>query len=362
MERIGTVSSAAGFIFLGIWTIINGLNSSLGDKVFKWWPFIIILLGIEIVIAYKRKVENRRIKFNFLIGIIILLFMCTNIIKDLRSSIDLGMSWLNNRKNDNVVSNDIKYKNYILKHLDKNFSIEGNNFEFYADNADITIKKSKGSNLSIEGDEYFDKEYKQDDYIYEGQKLQDGYKVQIKGNEIKELDIKIYIPDGCNIKIEGDNLKVQNEDALPLSQFNIKGNRGSVKLNSAYKLISEYDKGTFNLKDIGSIDIKNDNGKIIIRGNSDNININNKNSDIEIQNELCKNVNINSIAGIIRLNTLNRDLVVNLNVDSGVAYLDNLNRINGGISKTIGEGNGKVNVKLNNGTIIMNTRQERFIP
>ena len=38
MKRIGTVTSAIGFIFIGIWMILRNVDKALAKQFFNWWP------------------------------------------------------------------------------------------------------------------------------------------------------------------------------------------------------------------------------------------------------------------------------------------------------------------------------------
>lgn len=74
MRKIGTTTSAICFILLGIWIMINSNNPDLGRKLIKFWPIIIILIGIEILYYTLIKKENERIRINGLAFLIIIVF------------------------------------------------------------------------------------------------------------------------------------------------------------------------------------------------------------------------------------------------------------------------------------------------
>lgn len=88
MRKIGTTTSAICFILLGIWIMINSNNPDLGIKLIKFWPIIIILIGIEILYYTLVKKENERIRISGLVFLIIIVFFFTNISTDIFNNIN----------------------------------------------------------------------------------------------------------------------------------------------------------------------------------------------------------------------------------------------------------------------------------
>ena len=86
MRRVGTLSSAIGLIFFGIWMILNQNYTSLANLLFKCWPVIFIIIGLEILFYFNSKDEKKRVGFNPLIIFVILLFMFSNIFMGIKDN------------------------------------------------------------------------------------------------------------------------------------------------------------------------------------------------------------------------------------------------------------------------------------
>jgi hypothetical protein len=155
MRRIGTISSAAGLMFLGIWMIISKTNPVLGAEVFKWWPAVIVVLGIEVLFQFSKR-EGERTRINLLIIPVLLVLLSINIyngvkigIGDLVKNINLG-----NMPDINIGGLDIN--NYKVVKTSKTLQASGNLIYFSADNAKLNIKKSTDGNIKIDGNVYVD--------------------------------------------------------------------------------------------------------------------------------------------------------------------------------------------------------------
>lgn len=66
--RVGTVSMGASLILLGIVLFISQWEGMGAADIFaSWWPFLLVLLGVEILVyLYFSKQENTLIKYDFL--------------------------------------------------------------------------------------------------------------------------------------------------------------------------------------------------------------------------------------------------------------------------------------------------------
>ncbi len=66
--RVGTISMGASLVLLGVLLFVSQMKSWDVAKLFiSWWPFILIVLGIEILVyLYLSKQDAARIKYDFL--------------------------------------------------------------------------------------------------------------------------------------------------------------------------------------------------------------------------------------------------------------------------------------------------------
>lgn len=350
MRRIGTISSAAGLIFLGVWMIISKTNPVLGEEVFKWWPMVIVVLGIEVLFRFSKK-EGERTRINFLIIPVLLVLLCVNIyngvksgIGDIVKNIDFG-----NIPDINISGLDIN--NYKVVKASKTIQAKGNQMFFSADNAKLNIKKSTDGNIRIDGDVYIDEDKSMDVYDIMEKSEGDGYSVKINEGFVKKVELDIYIPDGYGLKVESDNLDIRGDDKFIQSAIDIKGDNGNIKLEGAASSQISLDNGNINLEDIRDIRITVDNSNINIDGEAENINIKSDLGRIDVDNEICRDVNIEIDQGVVNFNTNDRNIGVNIELDQGVTEVNDSKFINAGSIGSFGTGEGKVRIIMNQGAV-----------
>lgn len=65
-KRVGTISMGLVLIFFGVIMLIGQVSSISAVELFmKFWPIILILLGLEILFyVYKNNTENTKIKYD----------------------------------------------------------------------------------------------------------------------------------------------------------------------------------------------------------------------------------------------------------------------------------------------------------
>lgn len=77
-KRVGTISMGLVLIFFGIVMLISQINGSSAVELFiKFWPTILIFLGLEVLFfSYKNHTGNTKIKYDiFSIFIVIIILM-----------------------------------------------------------------------------------------------------------------------------------------------------------------------------------------------------------------------------------------------------------------------------------------------
>lgn len=148
-----------------------------------------------------------------------------------------------------------------------------------------------------------------------------GYTLKIVDNGIDSIKATIYLPEGYDVSIKGANLNVDSNSDIRLDALNINASNGKFDLQG----------------DIPNSSLKLENGKI------------------DLNNNLCKNIDISMNNGSISLDSKDKNLSINTDINHGTCKINDEKRVNSGISKNIGTGEGIVKAKLNNGTIKINS-------
>lgn len=354
MKRIGTISSAAGLIFLGVWMIISRSNAAAGVEMFKWWPIIIIFVGVEILIHFGRKHEGERIGFNWVIIPVILIFLCVNVFQGVTGRLNkfaenqgFSIEGLINIAEDI----DFDMSNSRVVESTVTMPLYGNKLSFSVDNGKINIIKSDDNNIRINAKVFVRKTSNINKYDINADKNSDGYKVAFDNEDIRKVEADIYIPDNYNLKLDCDNLNLKGGDNLNSSNFEIDGDNVNVNLSSINSLKLDFDNGNVKLLDVDNVTMNGDNANTDISGKAENINLSFSNGKVDVRNDLCKNVNIEMDRGSVDVNTQDKNLDVKIELDQGVSKINDYRQTNSGISKTFGSGESKLKVRLDQGTV-----------
>lgn len=352
MRKIGTISASIGLIFLGIWMLIYRENAGLGDIVIRFWPVLIILLGIEVLLFSRKREDGSRPSFNFLIIPILIVFLFINIFQGIGTEISKGFHF-NNSFNFSGIFDDARYK---LTKSTKVLPSYGSDFTFQANNEDIVINKSSDKNITIEADVYTDRSNPASYNINED-KGENGYSININEDYVKKVKVTLTIPDGLNLNIKGDNVNINSSDDMAETKLILTGNNGNVNLSKMASIKADFDNGSFDLNDIISIDVKSNNGKADVKGNAENINLAFDNGKINVNNNLCKDVNIKCGNGVIDLTTGDKDINVDAQLGTGTCSVNNIRNINKGISTSYGKGQDNVRIKLDSGVVNVKSQE-----
>lgn len=313
-KKVGTISSALGLIFLGIWMIISKNNSVLSQKLFSWWYVIFILLGIEMIFFYGISKSTEKRGFNFLFVFVVLIFITIDIFKGAFLKYP-NISSVNFQNNLESVDywDDHKYKS-------SDFTRECNTTKeicVNTDNSYIVIKRSDINKIKITGKIYYNAKDKAGNYDVRIKNDNDISSIDINDSEIEGIKAEIYVPDGCKLKFKCDNIK------LECSEKNLK---------------ADYD-------------IEADNGVVTIDNDAQNIYTNIDNGLVKVNNKLSKNVDITLDNGMVTFNTENKNLSLDINTDKGLCKCNDLTMVNYGIKKEFGVGSDRLKIYVDNGTI-----------
>jgi hypothetical protein len=357
MRRIGTISSAIGFIFLGVWMIIDRSNPVLGDAIIKWWPAIIIILGVEVLISFTReKTDTKKVGFNGLIIFVIIIFICVNAFNGVFDFFS---------KNKNIFSVDklIKIGTNIDSGNNKEISTTktikafGTNFKFETHNAVIGIYKSEDKNIKIDAKVYVAKNSTLDKYNIAAEKEANGYSVIMEDDYIKGVRADIYIPDGYKVILKTDSSSIKGNDKFTSSSYEIESGSGTIDLDGGESLALNVDSGTMKIKDIKNIKVDGGSGTINISGNTQTVVANLGSGIFNLDNDICKNVELEMGSGMVNIKTKDKNANIDAELDSGICSVNSEKRINAGISKTIGSGIDKIKVDLGSGTIKISSQE-----
>jgi hypothetical protein len=317
MKKIGSFSSALGFIFLGTWMIIKINNPLLAKEFIKWWPLIIVTLGLEIFTHIIKGTGNERLKLSGFFIPILIVFLIINTANDFNIYSNNGIK-VNLRNIFSKGNFDISF-NGNSKSIDSLKTLEafGDSLDLKCTNGDIKLEKSKDKNIYIEASIYVSNSNNIQKYDIPFLKTEHGYSVTIYDSFIKGIKATIFLPEGYNININGDNLQIKSTDSIVKSK----------------------------------VDINIDNGNVDLRGDIENSNIKLSNGNVYLKNKICKDISINLNNGIASVDTEDQNISLDTNLDWGRCEFNNEKKVNSGIKSSIGTGEGRVSVKLDNGTI-----------
>lgn len=334
MKKVGTLTSAVSLIFLGIWMIVYKSNPSLGEAIFNFWPIIFMILGAEMLLVIRKSKNYEKIKLNYLIIPVVIIFLVVNIFMNASSKTIIVEPNIDGVVNEVTkgFKTGVSFENgFIINFGDNKKEIEANKaLEVYGNkvfldikNGDIKIKKSENENIKLETLVYVDKKSDINEYEINAQKESDGYKISFNENYVRGAKITMYVPDELDVKIDGSNLQV-------------KALEEDLKVN---------------------IDIDASNANVELEGDIQKTDINLSNGNVEISNKLCKDINIDMSNGKISIDTADKNIDINADLNVGICSLNSDKRINSGIKETVGNGEGNIEIDMSNGIMEIDTQE-----
>lgn len=357
MKRVGTFTSAIGFIFIGVWMILRNVDKAFSSEFFKWWPIIIILFGIEIIFLYGRKGREEKLGFNFLVIPLIIIFLIINAVVGLSNKLGKEIHFINDDMKINLKDFNIKYDDAKEIKCEKSLEASGNKFNFTTKNGEVNFKKSQDGKIKFDLIVYVDKNQNISSYNLKEVRSNEGIKVDINESYVRGVKGDIYVPDGYKVVMNINNMRLKSENTLSAVEWDIKGSNGILKMNGGKSLILNMDNGKFDGKDIKIGKVKVNNGSIDFKGDFQEGNIQVDNGKVEIENKTCKDINVGVNIGTAEMKTSDGNLNVNLDVSQGKCSFNDDSRVNSGIVKTLGSGTGKLNMKVKIGSIKVNNQE-----
>lgn len=358
--RVGTISMGIMLIGTGIILLlsqITGINGA--EKIIKWWPIILITLGLEtLAYIYFSKEENPKVKMDVLsiISVIFILLVCSGI---------YAVNNLMNGELSDVFFSEIGYCKYSSV-FNKKYKINGSKVKAIDIDVlgDLKIEKYEGDNIEIESiitmdnnDEKYAKEISDKIIeIDEGETLRISSKKQqyLRDNRrIRNVRINYYIkvPKKLNYDINNEFGMIGLKDLI--GDIEIDSNNSDIEIKKV--------SGNINIDNkFGKIDIKDVKGLISIENSKGNISYENKdiNNNIEIENE-AGDVKIKlseKQQGVYKLNTKHG----NIDVDGFKLKIkkeeknEQTNEQN--VDEIVGKSNPIIRVDVNNGDIELTAR------
>lgn len=360
MKKIGTITAALGFIYLGIWLIFRNSNIYLANNLFKWWPVIIIFLGVEILFYHGRRDKEESIGFNGLVILVVLIFIGINTAQLISEKFGVNINWLGENAN---ISEGIDFlsginaNNYKVINANTILEANGQNLNFNVNNCDIKVKKSMDNKIKIDANIYVNRNSNLNKYDLNADKLSDGYSINIKEAFVKKSEIYLYIPDGYNLKLESDNLKFTSEDIFNNINYNVRANNGYVELIGGKNVYLNCNNGSIKIKDIATIRVRSNNGSFNFDGNCENIYLNANNGSLNINNKITKDIDVNLSLGVIKYNTEDKNVAIDVSMNHGVLDINGDKKVNSSMSMVAGNGEGKAKLHLDNGTVTVRNQQ-----
>lgn len=352
MRRIGTLSTSIGLIFYGIILLLMQTNKELGMNLLKFWPVIFIILGIEILLhAQFHREDGKRAGFNGFIILVIILFICTNAFYGVKGKfIDNDFHFFDMMRFNNSINNSRQVN------VTKAFEIKGNKLIVNLDSGDVILKKSSDKMAKFDGKVYINPHSNIKEYNLNIANENESTKVDFNDNDVNLVKGTLFIPEGCSVDLEGDDLNIENNDNLSNTNLYIKSDSLKANISKLNSVKCENDSGLMEIEDTKAVTINSDSAKIDLQGEVENIDVNADSSMITVKNRICKNVNIQNSSGAVSLKTQDNNLKINAKTDSGVINLNGEKKIDGSMNQVLGNGTGMVNINTDSGVININTR------
>lgn len=355
MKKVGTITSAIGFIFVGTWLILRNFAFELSGEIIKWWPLLIILFGVEIIVLHNGRKEENKVGFNFLVIPMIIAFIGINAFVAVESRLPKGFDIL--KDGVDVVFNDVKFmENKKGIEVEKELPAFGNNFFFSANNGDVVIKKSEDGKIKLNLKVYVDANDKRNSYEIKEVKGKDGYEIAIEDSFVRGVGGEIYLPENLDINIDINNLKFNSEEYNASNNLQIDCNNASIYLGDAKNLTIKANNGLIQGRNSKLANVSMNNGQIKFDGDVQEGKIKIDNGEVDIDNKICKNLNIEMNLGSVKVDTEDNNLQVSAKVNQGKITINDKNIANGAITRDIGKGDGgKLNIDVKVGSIDVET-------
>lgn len=363
MRKVGTISIALSFIFIGVTLLISKFDSPLAYTIFKFWPVVFIVLGLEFIIpaVMDKETVGQRKRVNLWIIFIIIIFLGmdgvwsftrTNFARDFKDGNFISQLKSSLRDGINIdFGND--YNDGEVK--DFNLLLENNINELVLDvaNADVRIEKSKDGKVGFEGRVT----------LKEGTSLEpkdalstSGNKstLNLRRNEVKKLKVTIFVKDDSKLNIDVSNGRIVGKDDFKGITLNARTSNAQYDLEN-FKIIQlENTNGEVKVRKGEEIVFSNVNGSVDIE-EVEKVKGTNKNGKIDVETDTVKEVYLENNLGEIRFKTGDNNINLKADVKTGKLTYNSSSISKGSMGKSfekiLGSGDKKVTLINNLGSI-----------
>ncbi|MBU3209923.1 DUF4097 family beta strand repeat-containing protein [Clostridium algidicarnis] len=356
MKKVGTFTLALSLIFLGAILIIKQIDPAISMTIFKFWPGIFIILGIEYLLV-NRKQKHAEVSHSFNFGIIIVIIIFIIMEGFYGFKINVIDEFKSFDKAEVKEFNIDKYSDGRKINVDQELYSSNKNIKIDGINAKITLKRSTGDSIRIVGDINVSDDYFDDSYEIKMDDKEGTIYVKLEDNQIKAMNLIIYVPSSGNLNLNFNNAEIKNEDDMSDLDLKINNNNGNFILSNFRSIGLNVNNGNINIKDTNNINIASNNIKAEILGDIEKLNIKSNISSINVKSSQIKEAHINSHNGKIKLQSGNK---TKLDIESskGKITVDD-KKISGNTFKK-DEGDGIIKIKIDLGVISVNQTNDGF--
>jgi len=301
-KKIGTITLAIGLITAGSVMFAQNFTDLPIKDVYKYWPLLLIGLGLEIVIymsIYGRNDENVRFSIDGLCIVFIILAAI------FANSSFIGFRHINIRGiGDIPFIGNLNYRGKIEEKITKDgISKDYDIKELKLTNSfgDIEIRKGNSNEIRLEANvtvQYND-ENKARNYIKDAIRIEEGqitniYIDKISSNRSRDyekamVDFIVYIPKGITVDIQNSFGDIDVESA---GKTTVKNSHGDIKLVDCSK----------------DVEVENSFGRIEMENIGGNIDASSSNGDIRIE-DVAGSIDTETSFGNIRINNVKGNVV-----------------------------------------------------
>ena len=301
-KKIGTITLAIGLITAGSVMFAQNFTDLPIKDVYKYWPLLLIGLGLEIVIymsIYGRNDENVRFSIDGLCIVFIILAAI------FANSSFIGFRHINIRGiGDIPFIGNLNYRGKIEEKITKDgISKDYDIKELKLTNSfgDIEIRKGNSNEIRLEANvtvQYND-ENKARNYIKDAIRIEEGqitniYIDKISSNRSRDyekamVDFIVYIPEGITVDIQNSFGDIDVESA---GKTTVKNSHGDIKLVDCSK----------------DVEVENSFGRIEMENIGGNIDASSSNGDIRIE-DVAGSIDTETSFGNIRINNVKGNVV-----------------------------------------------------
>ena len=347
MQKIGTISFVVGLIFFSIWLLSIHIDRELANQFFKWWPIMIIIIGIEILLHFRKHTHDKKLEFNSSIFLILIGILVINTAQNLY--IPMQGVFVNRLKTE--IANLLASNDKPI-HAVKTVDITNNQeIVILAKTGSFNVKRSWDNTLRIEAELYIDTVNSFD--VEDIKETQDANSIIFDFGEelIKKCSADIYVPEGCRVRFEASNLKILSIDS-GIEKLVVNSQNGVLETENIKNMQGKLSTGEVKvLGKSANVNLNIDRGIVDLNGHIDNMEIAIGKGKVSIYNQMEMYTDIAVQNGVVIYKTQNQNASVTLETDNGICMMNGRKLTAGKTVNTFGTGNSRISIKVGEGTI-----------